>query len=66
MGVLTFETLQYLTEEALLYDFRLMLANCKQYNEDGSMIYKDAVTLENVLNEKLTELGPFQPIKIKK
>ena len=43
-----------------------MFSNCKQYNEDNSQIYKDAVTLENVLIDKLKELGPFQPIKPRK
>lgn len=58
--------LQYTTEEALLNDFRVMFANCKKYNEDGSQIYRDAVALENLLQEKLKEFGPFQPTKVKK
>lgn len=50
----------------LLSDFKLMFNNCKQYNEDNSQIYKDAVKLESVLMEKLKELGPFQPTKWKR
>lgn len=43
-----------------------MFSNCKHYNEDNSQIYKDAVALENVLSDRIKELGPFQPIKPKK
>lgn len=48
---------QYTTEEGLIADFKLMFANCKHYNEEGSQIYQDAETLENVLNSKIQELG---------
>ncbi|CAG2166349.1 unnamed protein product [Oppiella nova] len=57
---------RYPNEESLITDFKLMFSNCKQYNEDNSQIYKDAVALENVLMDKVRELGPFQPIKPKK
>ncbi|XP_035230777.1 protein polybromo-1-like isoform X3 [Stegodyphus dumicola] len=48
---------KYTNEENLIADFRLMFANCKHYNEEGSQIYQDAETLENVLNAKIQELG---------
>ncbi|XP_054712195.1 LOW QUALITY PROTEIN: protein polybromo-1-like [Uloborus diversus] len=48
---------KYQTEESLIADFKLMFANCKQYNEEGSQIYQDAETLENVLNCKIQEMG---------
>jgi len=35
-----------------------MFNNCRQYNEEGSSIYEDAIKLEKVLNEKLRHLGP--------
>ncbi|GFQ66100.1 protein polybromo-1 [Trichonephila clavata] len=48
---------KYMNEESLLADFRLMFANCKHYNEEGSQIYQDAETLETVLNNKIQEMG---------
>ncbi|XP_015918691.2 protein polybromo-1 isoform X3 [Parasteatoda tepidariorum] len=48
---------KYVNEDSLIADFRLMFANCKHYNEEGSQIYQDAVTLENTLNSKIRELG---------
>lgn len=43
-----------------------MFNNCKQYNEEGSQIYRDAETLEAALIERVKELGPFVPGKPKK
>ncbi|KAG8184625.1 hypothetical protein JTE90_022674 [Oedothorax gibbosus] len=51
------KTEQYSSEESVIADFRLMFANCKHYNEEGSQIYQDAETLENVLNNKIREMG---------
>ncbi|GFY58398.1 protein polybromo-1 [Trichonephila inaurata madagascariensis] len=51
---------KYMNEESLLADFRLMFANCKHYNEEGSQIYQDAETLESVLNNKIQEMGLTQ------
>jgi hypothetical protein len=34
-----------------------MFNNCRQYNEEGSMIYEDANKLEEVLTEKMREVG---------
>lgn len=45
-------------------DLRMMFNNCRRYNEEGSVIYEDANTLEKVLNEKLKELS--QPEKNEK
>uniref|UniRef100_T1J6Q3 Polybromo-1 n=1 Tax=Strigamia maritima TaxID=126957 RepID=T1J6Q3_STRMM len=47
---------KYLTEEALVNDFKLMFSNCRQYNEEESLIYRDADTLEHVLMVKIKEL----------
>lgn len=38
---------------------QLMFNNCRQYNEEGSLIYEDANTLEKVLMDKVKELGPL-------
>lgn len=48
---------RYSTEEELLDDLRLMFNNCRQYNEEGSVIYEDANTLERVLLDKARDLG---------
>lgn len=42
-----------------------MFRNCRQYNENGSVIYEDAKTLEKVLMDKVKELGPLQEVKSK-
>ena len=34
-----------------------MFNNCRQYNEENSVIYEDANTLEKVLFDKARELG---------
>jgi hypothetical protein len=34
-----------------------MFNNCRQYNEEGSMIFEDANKLEEVLVEKVREMG---------
>lgn len=36
-----------------------MFANCRKYNEEGSMIYDDAMTLQKVLLDRVKELGPL-------
>ncbi|XP_018021058.1 protein polybromo-1 [Hyalella azteca] len=47
----------YGCEKELLADFRLMLNNCMTYNEEGSLIHSDALTLNKVLNDKVAELN---------
>lgn len=42
-----------------------MFNNCRQYNEEGSLIYEDANTLEKVLMDKVKELGPLPDPKSK-
>lgn len=34
-----------------------MFRNCREYNEEESSIYVDAITLERVLIEHMRELG---------
>ncbi|KAG6449065.1 protein polybromo-1 isoform X3 [Manduca sexta] len=48
---------RYNTVEEMVSDFRLMFSNCRQFNEEGSMIYEDANLLERVMNEKLKEVN---------
>lgn len=48
---------KYGTLDDVVGDFRLMFANCRKYNEDGSPIYEDANILERALNEKLKEFS---------
>ena len=38
-------------------DLRLMFNNCRQFNEEGSVIYEDANILERVLLDKAREIG---------
>ncbi|XP_077263132.1 protein polybromo-1-like [Temnothorax americanus] len=47
---------KYQSENELILAFKLMFNNCRQYNEEGSLIYKDANTLEKVLMDKVKEL----------
>lgn len=48
---------RYSSMDELVADFRLMFSNCRQFNEEGSMIYEDANLLERVMNEKLKEIN---------
>ncbi|GBP69256.1 Protein polybromo-1 [Eumeta japonica] len=57
---------RYNSLEEMVNDFRLMFSNCRQFNEEGSMIYDDANLLEKVMNEKLKELSSSErrtPVK---
>lgn len=36
-----------------------MFRNCREYNEEGSLIYEDAITLEKVLMDYVKE-GPAE------
>ncbi|XP_065348205.1 protein polybromo-1 isoform X6 [Cloeon dipterum] len=44
---------KYLNEDQLVSDFKLMFTNCRQYNEEGSVIYEDANKLERLLAHAL-------------
>uniref|UniRef100_S4R748 Protein polybromo-1 n=1 Tax=Petromyzon marinus TaxID=7757 RepID=S4R748_PETMA len=50
---------KYTSQEALMDDFQLMFRNARHYNEEGSQVYNDAVTLEGLIREKLKEMGPL-------
>lgn len=50
---------KYTTEDQFIADLKLMFSNCRNFNEENSVIYKDANNLEKVLNDKLKELGPL-------
>ncbi|XP_033210507.1 protein polybromo-1 isoform X3 [Belonocnema kinseyi] len=56
---------KYQNENELIQDFKLMFNNCRQYNEEGSLIYEDANTLERILMERVRELGPLPDVKNK-
>lgn len=51
------KTDRYGTLDDVVGDFRLMFANCRKYNEEGSIIYEDSNILERALNEKLKEFS---------
>uniref|UniRef100_A0A1B0G2F8 Polybromo-1 n=1 Tax=Glossina morsitans morsitans TaxID=37546 RepID=A0A1B0G2F8_GLOMM len=57
------KTDKYKDLEDVVADYRLMFANCRQYNEEGSNIYEDANILEKALNEKLKEFPGLNEIK---
>ncbi|CAL8069132.1 unnamed protein product [Orchesella dallaii] len=57
---------KYNGTDELVRDFRLMFNNCRQFNEEGSIIYDDANKLEQVLNDKLRVIGPDPSLKAKK
>lgn len=40
---------------ALRKDFELMIVNCQTYNEDGSILYQDAKTMQEFFNAKYEE-----------
>ncbi|KAK6643901.1 hypothetical protein RUM43_000166 [Polyplax serrata] len=50
---------KYTTEDQFIADLKLMFSNCRNFNEENSVIFKDANNLEKVLNDKLKELGPL-------
>uniref|UniRef100_A0A8C4QAN4 Polybromo 1 n=1 Tax=Eptatretus burgeri TaxID=7764 RepID=A0A8C4QAN4_EPTBU len=52
---------KYSSVEVMLDDFLLMFRNARHYNEEGSQVYNDALTLESLLTEKIKELGPVPP-----
>lgn len=37
-----------------------MFRNCRDYNEERSLIYEDAIALEKVLMEHVKDLGPTE------
>ncbi|XP_048486476.1 protein polybromo-1 isoform X3 [Plutella xylostella] len=48
---------RYSSIDEMVSDFRLMFANCRQFNEEGSMVYEDANLLERALTERLRGEG---------
>ncbi|KAL8620376.1 hypothetical protein ACOMHN_013001 [Nucella lapillus] len=46
------KTDKYSSEQALLCDFELMFNNARHYNEEGSVVYQDADTLDRILKTK--------------
>ena len=68
ISCLIFQKLQYSSEHSLIQDFELMFSNAKHYNEEGSRVYKDAITLEKALKKKLQTIRPLgdSPIRIGK
>uniref|UniRef100_A0A8D9EME9 Protein polybromo-1 n=1 Tax=Cacopsylla melanoneura TaxID=428564 RepID=A0A8D9EME9_9HEMI len=50
---------KYRSQDEILADVKLMFANCRVFNEPGSLIYEDAVNLEKVLVERVADMGPL-------
>lgn len=44
----------------MVSDLRLMFNNARHFNEEGSAVYNDALTLEGALKKRLKSLGPYQ------
>lgn len=57
---------QYSSEADLVKDFKLMFANCRQYNEENSPIYEDSNSLEKYLLEKVAQTVIITPEKKEK
>ena len=47
---------QYKLIDDMMADVFLMFKNAKQYNEPNSLVYQDAVLLENLARQKVSEL----------
>lgn len=43
---------EYQTEEEFIHDFEVLFQNARHYNEEGSEIYDDSVSLEKTLKKK--------------
>ena len=57
----------YTNIREILEDFHLMFSNARIYNEEGSIVYQDAVALEDLVVEKFEELNShLEPEVIKK
>lgn len=52
---------QYNKEGECITDFKVMFANCRQFNEENSPIYEDANLMEKVLIDKFGD--PATPEK---
>ncbi|KAI0014042.1 SNF2-family ATP dependent chromatin remodeling factor snf21 [Xylariaceae sp. FL0662B] len=46
---------EYFSINDMRKDIMLMCSNCKTYNEDGSLLYSDAVMMEKFFNERAQE-----------
>ncbi|XP_045461184.1 protein polybromo-1 isoform X2 [Harmonia axyridis] len=57
---------QYSSESDLVKDFKLMFANCRQYNEENSPIYEDSNILEKYLLDKVAQTVIVTPEKKEK
>lgn len=60
------QTEKYENLNEAVSDYRLMFNNCRNYNEEGSQIYDDAVILERTLREKLKVLTKHDKTAIAK
>lgn len=50
-------SLKYENEKELITDLKLMFNNARSFNEDGSQIYNDAITLERAMKAKVMEMS---------
>ena len=46
------QSMEYNTEDEFIHDFEIMFQNARHYNEEGSEVYKDSVSLEKTLKKK--------------
>ncbi|OAA38107.1 SNF2-family ATP dependent chromatin remodeling factor snf21 [Metarhizium rileyi] len=46
---------EYASLSDMRKDFQLMIRNCQTYNEDGSILYQDAKTMEEFFSKRLQE-----------
>ena len=47
-----------------VYDFNLMIENAMTYNEDGSVVFDDALQLKNIFLTTIERLAPNGELKI--
>jgi len=55
----------YTSLDSLEKDLDLVFNNAKLYNEDTSLLYKDAVTLQSYMKERKRDLQRLDPVNVK-
>ncbi|XP_047146441.1 protein polybromo-1 isoform X1 [Hydra vulgaris] len=52
----------YVSEYQLMKDFNILFKNARKFNEEGSQIYNDSITLEKALKKKMLEFFPEEKV----